>query len=68
VIQVRDAGEGVPEDALELIFKPFYRVAEAANEPRSASGRAVDYSGSYLAAPWPNKREKFALEVDCWWN
>lgn len=29
VIHVRDFGEGVPKDALELIFKPFYRVADA---------------------------------------
>jgi signal transduction histidine kinase len=29
VIRVRDFGEGVPEEALESIFKPFYRVADA---------------------------------------
>ena len=29
VIHVRDFGEGVPKESLELIFKPFYRVADA---------------------------------------
>jgi len=29
VIRVRDFGEGVPRDALESIFKPFYRTADA---------------------------------------
>lgn len=29
LIRVRDFGEGVPNDALSLIFQPFYRVADA---------------------------------------
>jgi len=29
LIRVRDFGEGVPNDALQLIFQPFYRVADA---------------------------------------
>ena len=29
MIHVRDFGEGVPKESLELIFKPFYRVADA---------------------------------------
>jgi two-component system sensor histidine kinase CpxA len=29
VLAVRDNGKGVPEDALPLLFKPFYRVDDA---------------------------------------
>jgi signal transduction histidine kinase len=36
VIRVRDFGEGVPADALESVFKPFYRVADA--RERSSGG------------------------------
>jgi two-component system sensor histidine kinase CpxA len=36
VIRVRDHGEGVPEEALEQIFCPFYRIDDA--QRRSAGG------------------------------
>ena len=38
VIQVRDHGEGVPEQLLESIFKPFYRVADARDRNSGGTG------------------------------
>jgi signal transduction histidine kinase len=38
LIRVRDFGEGVPEDALESIFKPFYRTADARERSSGGSG------------------------------
>src|SRR5689334_24799369 len=58
VISVRDHGNGVPEDALEKIFRPFYR-AEDARDRQSGGGtglglaiteRAVRMHGGEIAA------------------
>lgn len=38
VIRVRDHGAGVPEAALEDIFRPFYRVEEARDRQTGGSG------------------------------
>jgi two-component system sensor histidine kinase CpxA len=38
VIQVRDYGEGVPPAALEQLFRPFYRVAEARDRESGGIG------------------------------
>jgi signal transduction histidine kinase len=38
VIRVRDHGDGVPEHALESIFKPFYRVADSRERSSGGSG------------------------------
>ena len=40
VISVRDRGNGVPEDALEKIFRPFYR-AEDARDRQSGGGTGL---------------------------
>jgi signal transduction histidine kinase len=42
VIRVRDHGDGVPEDALEHIFRPFYRVADS--RERSSGGTGLGLS------------------------
>jgi two-component system sensor histidine kinase CpxA len=42
VIRVRDHGDGVPEDALESIFKLFYRVADS--RERSSGGTGLGLS------------------------
>jgi two-component system sensor histidine kinase CpxA len=42
VIRVRDHGNGVPEDALESIFRPFYRVADS--RERSSGGTGLGLS------------------------
>jgi len=58
VISVRDRGKGVPPDALEKIFRPFYR-AEDARDRQSGGGaglglaiteRAVRMHGGSIAA------------------
>jgi two-component system sensor histidine kinase CpxA len=38
VITVRDYGSGVPEDALEEIFRPFYRVEDARDRQTGGAG------------------------------
>lgn len=38
VISVRDQGEGVPEDQLQAIFRPFYRVGEARDREQGGFG------------------------------
>ena len=38
VIRIRDHGEGVPEDALEDIFRPFYRVADSRERSSGGTG------------------------------
>ena len=38
LIQVRDHGEGVPEQLLQNIFKPFYRVADARERSSGGAG------------------------------
>jgi signal transduction histidine kinase len=40
VLQIRDHGKGVPEDALKEIFRPFFRVGEA--RERSSGGAGLD--------------------------
>jgi two-component system sensor histidine kinase CpxA len=40
VIKVRDRGQGVPEDALERIFRPFYRT-EDARDRQSGGGTGL---------------------------
>jgi two-component system sensor histidine kinase CpxA len=42
VIRVCDHGDGVPEDALENIFRPFYRVADS--RERSSGGAGLGLS------------------------
>jgi two-component system sensor histidine kinase CpxA len=42
VIRVRDHGDGVPENALESIFTPFYRVADS--RERSSGGTGLGLS------------------------
>jgi signal transduction histidine kinase len=38
VIRVRDYGPGVPEDVLQYIFRPFYRIAEARDRQTGGTG------------------------------
>src|SRR5205085_5320335 len=62
VINVRDHGAGVPEESLEEIFRPFYRVEDARDRQTGGTGlglaitaRAVRlHSGTIKAANAPD--------------
>ncbi|MBN1343254.1 MAG: HAMP domain-containing protein [Phycisphaerae bacterium] len=57
LIRVRDHGEGIPEDALAEVFRPFHRVGEARDRQTGGTGlglaitqRAVNVHGGTVKA------------------
>ncbi len=67
VVRVLDSGPGVPEEALEKIFEPFYRLDDARNRQTGGAGlglsiadRAVRLHGGQLRA---SNRNEGGLEV-----
>ena len=67
VVRVLDSGPGVPEEALEKIFEPFYRLDDARNRQTGGAGlglsiadRAVRLHGGQLRA---SNRDEGGLEV-----
>jgi signal transduction histidine kinase len=70
LITVRDHGRGLPEGALEDIFKPFYRVADARDRESGGTGlglaitdRAIRLHGGTAAA---SNAEGGGLLVELW--
>ena len=70
IISVRDHGPGVPPDAVEDIFKPFYRVADARDRESGGTGlglaitaRAVRLHGGDVSA---SNAEGGGLVVEIW--
>ena len=68
VIRVLDSGPGVPNQDLEKIFQPFYRLDDARNRPTGGAGlglsiadRAVRLHGGRLRA---SNRPEGGLEVE----
>jgi two-component system, OmpR family, sensor histidine kinase CpxA len=69
-ILVEDEGEGVPPDALDRIFEPFYRVTEGGEHQTGGTGLglsiaqriAIVYGGSIHA----RNRDGGGLEVEIW--
>jgi two-component system sensor histidine kinase CpxA len=68
VIRVLDSGPGVPNEALEKIFEPFYRLDDARNRQTGGAGlglsiadRAVRLHGGQLRA---SNRPEGGLEVE----
>lgn len=48
-VAVRDRGPGVPEEALERIFEPFFRVEEARDSDRSGMGLGLSIAKRAIA-------------------
>jgi len=68
VVRVLDSGPGVPEDDLERIFQPFYRIDDARNRQTGGAGlglsiadRAVRLHGGRVHA---SNRPEGGLEVE----
>ena len=68
LVRVRDWGAGVPEDALEAMFRPFYRVAQARDRQSGGTGlglsitqRAAKFHGGDVRA---RNAEGGGLEVE----
>jgi two-component system sensor histidine kinase CpxA len=68
VVRVLDSGPGVPEEALERIFQPFYRIDDARNRQTGGVGlglsiadRAVRLHGGRVRA---SNRPEGGLEVE----
>ena len=68
VVRVLDSGPGVPDDALQKIFEPFYRLDDARNRQTGGAGlglsiadRAIKLHGGQLRA---SNRKEGGLEVE----
>ena len=68
IIRIRDAGPGVPDQALAKIFEPFFRLDDARNRRTGGAGlglsiadRAVRLHGGQLRA---SNRKEGGLEVE----
>jgi two-component system sensor histidine kinase CpxA len=68
VVRVLDSGPGVPNDALQKIFEPFYRLDDARNRQTGGAGlglsiadRAIRLHGGQLRA---SNRKEGGLEVE----
>jgi signal transduction histidine kinase len=49
VLSVRDYGPGVPEESLQQIFLPFFRVKEANSDPRANKGTGLGLAIAFEA-------------------
>ena len=68
VVRVLDSGPGVPDEALQKIFEPFYRLDDARNRQTGGAGlglsiadRAIRLHGGQLRA---SNRKEGGLEVE----
>jgi two-component system, OmpR family, sensor histidine kinase CpxA len=68
VVRVMDSGPGVPEEALQKIFEPFYRLDDARNRQTGGAGlglsiadRAIRLHGGQLRA---SNRKQGGLEIE----
>lgn len=69
VVNVRDTGEGIPEDDLDKVFDPFYRGSSSRREPGTGLGLSVvrsiftSHGWSVEAASHPGEGTTFILRV-----
>ena len=68
IVRVMDSGPGVPDEALQKIFEPFYRLDDARNRQTGGAGlglsiaeRAIRLHGGQLTA---SNRKEGGLEVE----
>ncbi|MGA8541055.1 MAG: ATP-binding protein, partial [Terriglobales bacterium] len=68
IVRVLDSGPGVPDEALQKIFEPFYRLDDARNRQTGGAGlglsiaeRAIKLHGGQLSA---SNRKEGGLEVE----
>src|ERR1700687_3329574 len=68
VVRVLDSGPGVPDEALQKIFEPFYRLDDARNRQTGGAGlglsiadRAIRLHGGHLRA---SSRNESGLEIE----
>src|SRR5208283_957753 len=68
IVRVLDFGPGVPNEALQKIFEPFYRIDDARNRETGGAGlglsiadRAIRLHGGQLRA---SNRKEGGLEVE----
>jgi signal transduction histidine kinase len=68
VVAVRDCGPGVPVEALQRLFEPFYRVAESRSEKSGGRGLGLSISQRAAAAHGgtvtARNREGGGLEIE----
>jgi two-component system sensor histidine kinase CpxA len=50
VIRVTDSGPGVPEDSLDKIFAPFYRIDDARDRQTGGTGLGLAIVRTYIEA------------------
>ena len=56
IIRVRDGGAGVPDEALEELFRPFYRVATARDRQSGGTGLGLSITQRALTSHGGNVR------------
>jgi signal transduction histidine kinase len=50
VIRIRDEGPGIPEDQLENVFEPFYRVESSRNRDTGGTGLGLSIARDVVQA------------------
>jgi protein-histidine pros-kinase len=50
VVRVRDDGPGIPEDQLERVFEPFYRLESSRNRDTGGSGLGLSIARDVIQA------------------
>ncbi len=50
VIRVRDEGPGIPEEELERVFEPFYRLESSRNRDTGGSGLGLSIARDVIQA------------------
>ena len=67
-ITVQDRGPGIPEEALDLVFEPFYRQEDSRNVASGGVGLGLsiarDIAAAHHGTLWLRNRSGGGLEAD----